>query len=92
VLMADPRHPLALLYLGQAQYQRGELPKAAESFKASAKVDPNFAEPHYALGQLYEAQHKMSEAQAEYQRAASIQRDHPDAAAAAKRLASKPSP
>src|SRR5262249_15898034 len=92
VLMADPRHPLALLYLGHAQYQRGELNKAAESFKASAKVDPNFAEPHYALGQLYEAQRKFNDAQSEYQRAANIQRAHPDAAAEAKRLASQPSP
>jgi len=90
VLVADPRQPLGLLYLGQAQYQRGEVQKAAESFKASARVDPNFAEPHYALGQLYEAQHKLGDAQSEYQRAASIQTDHPDAAAAAKRLASNP--
>ena len=90
VLVADPRQPLALLYLGQAQYQRGQIESAAESFKAAAKADATFAEPHYALGQLYEAQSKLLEAQGEYQRAATLQQDHPEAAAAAKRLASKP--
>jgi Tfp pilus assembly protein PilF len=88
VLAADPRQPLALLYLGHVLYAQGQPAKAEESFKAAVKSDPGAAEPHYALGQLYEAQGKKKEALAEYQRAASLQKDHPFAADAAKRIAS----
>jgi len=85
VLSIEPRHPLALLYLGHALYRKGQAQKAEESFKASAKLDPTFGEPHFALGQLYEAQNKLKEALAEYELAAKLQENHPDAAAA-KRL------
>ncbi|MGA9520526.1 MAG: hypothetical protein WBV82_03630, partial [Myxococcaceae bacterium] len=52
----------------------------------SAKLDPNFGEPHFALGQLYEHQKMFAEAKKEYELAASLPKDHPDAAKAAKRM------
>jgi predicted Zn-dependent protease len=89
VLAADPRQPYALLYLGHVLYEQRQPAKAEESFKAAAHSDPGAAEPHYALGQLYEAEGKKKEALAEYQKAATLQKDHPYAAEAAKRIASQ---
>ncbi|HEX4620748.1 MAG TPA: tetratricopeptide repeat protein, partial [Myxococcaceae bacterium] len=85
VLTLDPHNALALLYLGHALYRKGQTAKAEESFQASARVDPHFAEPHYQLGQLYEADNKKDAALKEYLVAAKLE-NHPDAAAAAKRL------
>jgi Flp pilus assembly protein TadD len=49
-------------------------------------VDPNFAEPHNALGQLLEAEGRLDEARAEYAKAVELQSNHEDARAALKRL------
>ena len=87
VLAADPRNALAALYRGHALFAKGDPQKAEESFQTSSRFDPAFGEPHYALGQLYEAGHKNQDALREYKLAATLQKDHPDAAAAAKRLA-----
>jgi len=87
VLVASPQHPLSTLYLGYALYQKGQRQRAQEAFAAASKLDPVSADPHYALGQLYESQNKLAEALTEYERALSLQRDHPEAAAASKRLA-----
>jgi tetratricopeptide (TPR) repeat protein len=86
VLNIEPRNSLALLYLGHTLYAKGQAKRAEESFLASAQTDPNFAEPHYALGQLYEDQRRQEDALREYSRALAIQPDHADAAAGVKRL------
>src|SRR5262249_37710682 len=87
VLVASPKHSLSTLYLGYALYQKGQRQRAQEAFVAASKLDPASADPHYALGQLYESQNKFAEALTEYERAVSLQKDHPDAVAASKRLA-----
>ncbi|MFY0573229.1 tetratricopeptide repeat protein [Cystobacter fuscus] len=84
----EPGHAYGLLYLGHALYQLGKPKEAEQSFRGSVRMDPAFGEPHYALGQLLEASGKLVEAKAEYEKAAELQKDHPDAAAAAKRLSS----
>jgi len=86
VLHASPRQALALLYLGHTLYQKGQAQRAEQAFLASSRVDPSAAEPHYALGQLYEAQKKLQDARGEYDRAVALQKDHVDAVAAVKRL------
>jgi tetratricopeptide (TPR) repeat protein len=87
VLNIEPRNPLALLYLGHTLYAKGQTKRAEESFLASAQTDPSFAEPHYALGQLYEDQKRQEEAIREYKRTLTLQPGHQDAQAAVKRLA-----
>jgi len=87
VRVASPKHALTALYLGYALYQKGQRQHAEEAFIAASKLDPASADPHYALGQLYESQNKLAEALTEYERAVSLQGDHPDAVAASKRLA-----
>ena len=87
VLVASPKHPLTTLYLGYVLYQKGQRQRVQEAFTAASKLDPSSADPHYALGQLYEAQNKLPEALTEYERAVSLQKDHSDAVAASKRLA-----
>jgi Flp pilus assembly protein TadD len=82
----EPRHALGLLYLGHTLYRLGNAKEAERSFRGAAQVDPTFGEPHYALGQLLEASKRLAEAKAEYEKAAQLQKDHPDAAAAARRL------
>jgi Flp pilus assembly protein TadD len=49
-------------------------------------VDPNFAEPHNALGQLLEAAKRIDEAKAAYAKAVELQSNHEDAKTALKRL------
>ncbi|XHF14944.1 tetratricopeptide repeat protein [Archangium gephyra] len=88
VVAVEPRHALGLLYLGHTHYQQGNAREAEESFRGAVQVDPAFGEPHYALGQLLEAAGKLMEAKAEYEKAAELQKDHPYAAEAARRLSS----
>ncbi len=47
-------------YLGHALFLKVQAKQAEQSFQASVKLDPNFGEPHYALGQLYEHQKKYA--------------------------------
>ncbi|HZN94446.1 MAG TPA: tetratricopeptide repeat protein, partial [Myxococcales bacterium] len=86
LLAAEPRHALALFYLGFALAKKGQTAQAEEAFKQSIRFDPAFGAPHFSLGQLYESQKKTQEAIKEYQRCVELQPTHRDCAKAAKDL------
>lgn len=52
--------------LGNELLKMKRLPQAIEALNKAINADANAAEPHYHLGEVYEQQGKLTEAQAEY--------------------------
>ena len=90
VLTIEPRHALALHYLGVAYYLKGQEKNTEDSFKASAAVDATFSDPLFSLGELYEHAGKIEEAKKAYKAATEAnQLGHPEAKKALARLSAK---
>ena len=64
VLLAE-EDPKALLLLGRAYFQSGNLSIAIRFFNQASTLDPGSPEPHYYLGLLYLNQGNSDSAQAE---------------------------
>ena len=79
VLAVEPRHSLALLYRATRCTGRARPRRPSSPSGRAAQVDPTFAEPHNALGQLLEAAKRKDEAKAEYAKAVELQPNHEDA-------------
>lgn len=84
VLTSEPRHAVALNYLGVCLYAKGNKPRAAEAFKSSISIDPGFSTAHFSLAQFYENEGKLDDAKREYDAAAAL--GMAEASEAAKRL------
>jgi tetratricopeptide (TPR) repeat protein len=86
ILTSEPRHAIALNYLGVCLYAKGNKPRAADAFKSSLSIDPGFATAHYSLAQLYENDGKKDDAKKEYEVASQL--GMADASEALKRMGS----
>lgn len=77
VLDVDPKDPVAIAELINLRGQSD--PLAAESrLKALIAGQPELAQPHFALGNLYAAQGRWNEAQNAYFKAFTVEADNPD--------------
>jgi len=65
----DEGHYRAWLSLGKV-LQASRPDQAVQAYREAAKLSPKDAEPHLALGQLFETQNNLPEAEKEYQQAA----------------------
>jgi serine/threonine protein kinase/tetratricopeptide (TPR) repeat protein len=54
--------------LGEAYFKIGELNKAKEKFEDVFEINPNYAQTHYLLGQLYQKQGKKDKARGHLQK------------------------
>lgn len=52
--------------LGKALARTGDLQAALDCLRKSAELDPNYAEPHYLLGQVYQKRGQRAEADREF--------------------------
>ncbi|MBI4537585.1 MAG: hypothetical protein HY712_06475 [candidate division NC10 bacterium] len=76
----NPKSGLAAYYLGLLQKRRGELAAAEANLAEAVKLRPGWSFAHTGLGNLHFLAGRLKEAEASYQRAASI---HPAFASAA---------
>jgi tetratricopeptide (TPR) repeat protein len=65
-------------YLARALYMNDEVDGAIQNIRTAITFDPNFAQAHYFLGDLYMAKKDKINASYEYYKAASISPDAPE--------------
>lgn len=63
-LRGNPRDVVSLLHRGRIHFRQGAVFLAEADWKAALRVDPNLAEAHEALAQLYKTQGMMDLAEA----------------------------
>ncbi len=77
-----PQYPHAFLLwtiLGAAAAQIGKTEQAIAGYTRACAINPGFADGHYNLGVLYQAQDRFEAAAACYRQTLSIEPDHADA-------------
>jgi tetratricopeptide (TPR) repeat protein len=77
-LKCDPDYVLALIGLGEAEAQRGDLASALKRFEAAIEIDPYRSHAHFCKGRLLEAMGQPDQALAEYFRALEFDSNNPE--------------
>ena len=67
-----PRHPLALIRLGDIAGERGEQNRAIELFERAAEANPGYAESFVRLGHAHALQRDAAKATAAFERAIEV--------------------
>ncbi len=76
---APLQHSAALQSLGVIAAQRGDFPQAELLLRHAIELQPDYAEAHNNLGNLFHLTHRPSEAEASYRRALELQPDYANA-------------
>jgi len=80
VIALAPEHPVALHSLGVIAAQRGEeFPQAEALLRRALELQPDYAEAHNSLGNLFQLTKRLPEAEASYRRALELQPDYASA-------------
>jgi len=66
----------ARLVLGVALTQQGRLPEAIQTFQDALRLKPDYAEPHYCLGNIFLQDGNINDAIAHYEQALRIKPDY----------------
>jgi tetratricopeptide (TPR) repeat protein len=78
VVKINPALPLVHLDLGIIYTENGEKENALREFLATEKLTPNDVDVHWRLGRLYRTMGKTTEARAEFDKAAELNKAHDD--------------
>lgn len=78
VVKGNPALPLVHLDLGIIYTEKGEKENAVRELLAAEKLTPNDVDVHWRLGRLYRSMGKTSEARAEFDNAAALNKAHDD--------------
>lgn len=79
VLRSNPRHAIALNYLGATLGALGRYAEAEIHFRKAIDIDPNYPEAHCNLGAALRARAQLEAAEAALRRALQLRPDYPDA-------------
>jgi Flp pilus assembly protein TadD len=79
VLQINPRHAIALNYLGAALGSLGQYRQAESHFRHAIEIDPNYPEAHCNLGAALRATAQLENAQQALKTALRLRPDYPDA-------------
>jgi tetratricopeptide (TPR) repeat protein len=79
VLRINPRHAIALNFLGAALGALGQYSEAESYFRQAIEIDPNYPEAHCNLGAALRAQAQLEQAQVALRRALQLRPKYPDA-------------
>ena len=72
-------NPFTRNKIGCAWMLRGKLPQAIEQFEVALRLGPNWIDPRYNLGLVYQQQGRVDDATACYRKVLAINDQHADA-------------